>query len=66
MVAGFAAGLVPIPLVDLAIMSAVQVNLVRRIASAYDERVVDVTPTGMPAEDPLKERKTDRIEASPQ
>jgi uncharacterized protein (DUF697 family) len=35
MIAAFAAGLVPFPIVDIAIMSAVQLNLVRKLAGVY-------------------------------
>jgi uncharacterized protein (DUF697 family) len=36
MVAAFAAGLVPVPLMDIAVMSGVQLNLVRKVAACYD------------------------------
>lgn len=35
MIAAFAAGLVPFPIIDIAIMSGVQLNLVRKLAGAY-------------------------------
>jgi uncharacterized protein (DUF697 family) len=36
MIAAFGAGLVPIPVADLAAMTAVQINLVRKIASCFE------------------------------